>query len=162
MAIHIFVICLVVLGLQNIISITIHKKRFSKQVDELQKQLDEKKEESELVMREMLSNITHDLKTPLTAIRGYAQGILDGVAATPDRMNKYISTIRNKADDMANLVNELSLSPSSIGISPLPTPHRHLFQQMCVRSSTAFYSGFNLDMGRSPGFGSMSADLAPY
>ena len=46
MAIHIFVICLVVLGLQNIISITIHKKRFSKQVDELQKQLDEKKEES--------------------------------------------------------------------------------------------------------------------
>ena len=45
MAIHIFVICLVVLGLQNIISITIHKKRFSKQVDELQKQLDEKKEE---------------------------------------------------------------------------------------------------------------------
>lgn len=43
MAIHIFIICLVVLGLQNIIPITIHKKRFSKQVDELQKQLDEKK-----------------------------------------------------------------------------------------------------------------------
>ena len=29
---------------------------------------------------------------------------------------------------------------------------------MCVRSSTTFYSGFNLDMGRSPGFGSVSAD----
>lgn len=65
MAIHIFVICLVVLGLQNIISITIHKKRFSKQVDELQKQLVKKKEESELVMREMLSNITHEFKNTL-------------------------------------------------------------------------------------------------
>ena len=29
---------------------------------------------------------------------------------------------------------------------------------MCVRSSTAFYSGFNLDMGRSPGFGPTTAD----
>ena len=29
---------------------------------------------------------------------------------------------------------------------------------MCVRSSTAFYSGFNLDMGRSPGFGPATAD----
>ena len=32
---------------------------------------------------------------------------------------------------------------------------------MCVRSSTAFYSGFNLDMGRSPGFGSMLSDFRP-
>ena len=33
---------------------------------------------------------------------------------------------------------------------------------MCVRSSIAFYGNFNLDMGRSPGFGSTPADLAPY
>ena len=32
---------------------------------------------------------------------------------------------------------------------------------MCVRSSTAFYSGFNLDMGRSPGFGSVYTDSCP-
>ena len=57
---------------------------------------------------EIISNITHDLRTPLTAIRGYAQGILDGVASSPDRLNKYVLTIRNKADDMAGLVDELS------------------------------------------------------
>ena len=41
----------------------------------------------------------------------------------------------------------------------LPTPHRHPFQRMCVRSSICFYANFNLDMGRSPGFGSAPADL---
>ena len=54
---------------------------------------------------------------------------------------------------------ENQLSPGSIGISPLPTPHRHPFQRMCVRSSICFYANFNLDMGRSPGFGSTPADF---
>ena len=53
---------------------------------------------------------------------------------------------------------ENQLSPGSIGISPLPTPHRHPFQRMCVRPSIAFYGNFSLDMGRSPGFGSTLAD----
>ena len=39
-----------------------------------------------------------------------------------------------------------------------PTPHRHPFQRMCVRSSISFYGNFNLDMDRSPGFGSACAD----
>ena len=48
---------------------------------------------------------------------------------------------------------ENQLSPSSFGISPLPTPHPSLFQQTRVRASSAFYRTFTLDMGRSPGFG---------
>ncbi len=40
------------------------------------------------------------------------------------------------------------------GISPLPTPHPRTFQRTWVRSSSAFYRTFNLDMGRSHGFGS--------
>src|SRR5699024_12356709 len=51
---------------------------------------------------------------------------------------------------------ENQLSPSSFGISPLPTPHPSIFQHTRVRSSSAFYRTFNLDMGRSPGFGSTS------
>ena len=53
---------------------------------------------------------------------------------------------------------ENQLSPGSIGISPLSTPHPHPFQRMWVRSSTAFYGNFNLDMDRSPGFGSALSD----
>ncbi len=43
-------------------------------------------------------------------------------------------------------------------ISPLSTPHPHPFQRMWVRSSIAFYGNFNLDMDRSPGFGSTPTD----
>ncbi len=70
--------------------------------------LESAQDQSDTLNREVISNITHDLKTPLTAIKGYAQGILDGVAGSPDRMNKYVLTIRNKADDMAGMVDELS------------------------------------------------------
>lgn len=59
--------------------------------------------------KELISNISHDLKTPITAIKGYAEGIIDGVAATPEKIDKYIRTIYNKADEMNTLVNELTL-----------------------------------------------------
>ena len=44
---------------------------------------------------------------------------------------------------------ENQLSPSLIGLSPLPTAHRKLFQQLRVRTSTRCYSSFILAMGRS-------------
>lgn len=87
----------------------IRGRRLQKRINEIETQREREREELETIFRETLGNITHDLKTPLTAIRGYSQGILDGVAGTPDRMNKYVTIIRNKADDMAELVDELSL-----------------------------------------------------
>ena len=58
--------------------------------------------------RRMLVNISHDLKTPITAIKGYVEGIMDGVADTPEKMERYIKTIYNKANDMNRLINELT------------------------------------------------------
>lgn len=59
--------------------------------------------------KELVSNISHDLKTPITAIKGYMEGIMDGVADTPEKMDKYIKTIYNKANDMDRLINELTV-----------------------------------------------------
>jgi len=58
--------------------------------------------------KELISNISHDLKTPITAVKGYVEGIMDGVANTPEKMDKYIRTIYNKANEMDRLINELT------------------------------------------------------
>lgn len=72
------------------------------------KELTREKLQYEENMKEMLSNISHDLKTPLTTIKGYAEGLIDGVADTPQKEEKYLKTIFTKANDMSILVDELS------------------------------------------------------
>ena len=69
----------------------------------------EEKMEAEKENRALISNIAHDLKTPITSIKGYSEGILDGVANTPEKVEKYVRTIYNKANEMNNLINELTL-----------------------------------------------------
>ena len=58
--------------------------------------------------KELISNISHDLKTPITAVKGYCEGIMDGVADTPEKQEKYVKTIYNKAIEMDRLINELT------------------------------------------------------
>lgn len=58
--------------------------------------------------KELIANITHDLKTPITSIRGYVEGIMDGVADTEEKMDRYIKTIYNKANALNALINELT------------------------------------------------------
>lgn len=69
----------------------------------------EEKIQREKQNRELISNISHDLKTPITAIKGYSEGIIDGIADTPEKMDRYVKTIYNKANDMEKLINELTV-----------------------------------------------------
>ena len=78
--------------------------------------------------KELISNIAHDLKTPITALKGYAEGIMDGVADTPEKMDRYIRTIYNKANDMDRLINELTFY-SKIDTNRIP----YTFNKINVR-----------------------------
>lgn len=80
--------------------------------EEMRKRLKESSEQqmaSELENKELISNIVHDLKTPITTVKGYSEGLLDGVADTPEKQEKYIRMINSKASEMDALLNELTL-----------------------------------------------------
>ncbi len=85
--------------------------------------------EDEAEQRALISNIAHDLKTPITAIKGYAEGMLDGVADTPEKQEKYLRTIYNKANEMNTLINELTLY-SNIDTNKIP----YNFQKLNLRA----------------------------
>ena len=67
------------------------------------------KEQAETERNTMMASICHDLKTPITSLLGYAEGILDGVADTPEKTKDYVRVIRKKALSMQELTNDLSL-----------------------------------------------------
>ncbi|MDO5149276.1 MAG: ATP-binding protein [Oscillospiraceae bacterium] len=59
--------------------------------------------------KELIAGISHDLRTPLTSIKAYIEGLLEGVAATPQMQQKYMKTILAKANDIDRMVDKLFL-----------------------------------------------------
>ncbi|ODA40487.1 HAMP domain-containing sensor histidine kinase [Desulfosporosinus sp. BG] len=57
----------------------------------------------------LISSISHDLKTPVTSIQGYVEGILDGIANTPDKRERYLKTISFKAHQVDQMIDDLLL-----------------------------------------------------
>ena len=67
----------------------------------------------------LLSSISHDLRTPITSIKGYVEGILDGVANEPAKVDKYLKTIYSKADLIDRMIDDLFLY-SRLDLNQLP------------------------------------------
>ena len=74
--------------------------------NELQKNLDEKTRIDDM-RREFLSNVSHELKTPLALIQGYAEGLQDCVADDPESRDYYLEVIVDEAEKMNTLVRKL-------------------------------------------------------
>ncbi len=73
------------------------------------KDSEEEKQRYEKSRKDIIAGISHDLGTPLTSIKGYASGLLDGIATTPEKQERYLQTIYDTAVDMDKLVGEFSL-----------------------------------------------------
>ncbi|WXR61875.1 HAMP domain-containing sensor histidine kinase [Peptostreptococcaceae bacterium AGR-M142] len=59
--------------------------------------------------KKLISNISHDLRTPIMSIKGYVEGLKDGIANSKEKKEKYINTIYEKAKDMEFMIEELFL-----------------------------------------------------
>ena len=80
--------------------------------DVMRRQLKEaftRQKRDEQQQRELLRGITHDLRSPLTSIKGYAMGIKDGIANTPEKRTRYCDAILTRAEDLERLTGSLSI-----------------------------------------------------
>ncbi|SHF19264.1 histidine kinase [Seinonella peptonophila] len=103
--------------------------------------------------KELVSNISHDLMTPLTAIKGYVEGIRDGVADSPEKLEKYLAIIEQKANDMNELIDELFLF-SKLDLKRVPFNLEklslNLYLKRCVEELQYDYHGRSLEIVFQP------------
>ncbi len=57
--------------------------------------------------KELIAHVSHDLRTPINLIRGYAEGLRDGVASTPEMRSRYLDTILERAGELEKLIETL-------------------------------------------------------
>lgn len=93
------------------------------------KQTEELNQQYENNRKELITSISHDLKTPITSIKGYVDGIRDGVANTPEKMEKYMDTIYSKANTLDHMIEELFIY-SKLDLKKVPFH----FENMDLRS----------------------------
>ncbi len=57
--------------------------------------------------KEMIAGIAHDLRTPLTSVKGYLEGLRDGIADTPEKKNRYMDIIYSSTNDIEKMLDDL-------------------------------------------------------
>ena len=79
----------------------------------------EQRQKDETNRKELIAGISHDLRTPLTSIKAYLEGIEKGVASTPQIQKKYLDTIKYKTTELEHIINQLFMF-SKIDIGEFP------------------------------------------
>lgn len=81
-------------------------RAFNCMAEELQKSK-EAERQAEESRKKLIASVSHDLRTPLSSIRGYVEGLLDGVASQPQKIKRYLEVIHSKTLYLERLINDL-------------------------------------------------------
>ena len=99
----VFIAILALVGLQGYFQIVVP---YTKKMEELEKAAEES-QKSELIRREFVANVSHELKTPLTSISGFIETLQDGAAEDPEIRTKFIDIIAIETARLKRLIEDL-------------------------------------------------------
>lgn len=117
------------------------------------KESTEQLRQQEQSRKELVAGISHDIRSPLTSIQAYVEGLLDGIAKTPEAQRRYLETIKAKAQDLGHIVSQLFLF-SKLDLEDYPEDRRPL------RLDEAIRDGISNDEYRQKGL-LVSMELEP-
>lgn len=84
---------------QTVDSFNDMRLRLKDSIDKQNKSIEER--------NELIAGIAHDVRTPLTSAKGYAEGLRDGIASTPEKQKKYLDTIISSINNTEKILNDL-------------------------------------------------------
>jgi len=113
--------------------------------------------------KELLTGISHDLRSPLTSIKAFVEGLQDGVAATPEAQREYLAVIRQKTDDIIGMVSQLFLySKMDMGSYPISPERLDIGKELAgfAAASREEYraGGLDIELAEMPGGQYIHAD----
>lgn len=95
--------------------------------------------------QELIAGMSHDLKSPLTSIRAYTEGLLDGVAKDEATRTRYLQTIYAKETELESLVNRL-FAFAKLDLREAPRIRSPLDLSETFRDIVDGYDAENLDL----------------
>lgn len=99
----VFIVIMAAAGVQGYFQIV---KPYTQKMKEMEKAAEES-QKSELIRREFVANVSHELKTPLTSISGFIETLQDGAAEDPEIRTKFIDIIAIETARLKRLIEDL-------------------------------------------------------
>lgn len=125
---------------------------FNEMAERLRASVEQSQKEEES-RKELLASISHDVRSPLTSIRAYVEGLLDGVADTPEKQRAYLSTIQTKTVEIDEMVRKLFLfSKMELGEYPYSPERLHAAKEIAdfLQASAEEYRRRGLEIQTGP------------